>query len=121
MRERRLALLKRRLLQGVVLCVLVGVTFVFARGAVRMYERYSAARTAEQSAKADVDLLKERESELQAKTQKLSSDRGVEEALRERYGVVREGEQVIEILEPADLGPASPAENGVLRWFRGLF
>lgn len=69
---------------------------------VSVYDRYQmervvSERRSEQSEKRDV--LQARASALEGKIAYFKSDKGIEEELRDRYGVVREGEQVIILLE----------------------
>lgn len=96
------------------------VTFFFARGALRMYFRYEEASTASTAAAKELETLKERKAQLEVDTDRLNSERGLEEELRRRYGVARPGEGVIEITEPA--ASTSTERPGLLRrWLNWLF
>lgn len=97
------------------------VAFVFARGAVRMYGKYNEASVARASAEAEVQLLQKREVELKMQTKRLSTDRGMEEELRRRYGVAREGEEVIDIVAATNTTPVIPQKKGVIEWIKRLF
>lgn len=62
-------------------------------------ERESAERRTEaETARAD---LEEREGQLSADIERLKSDRGLEETLREQYGLAERGEQLIVIVDSA--------------------
>jgi cell division protein FtsB len=87
--------------RGFSLGLLVLVTFFFARGAVRMYLRYDEASAASSAARQNLAELQEHKAQLETDTERLKSERGLEEELRKRYGVARPGEGVIEITEPA--------------------
>lgn len=115
---KRLKLYSRR---AVAVLILSGVTFVFVRGAFRMYERYAAASKARDAAELEVAALKERQADLSQKVASLSSDRGLEEELRRRFGVGKAGEGVIELLEEAPPAPQEAREGGILGWIRRIF
>ncbi len=105
---------------GFLLCLLL-VTFLFARGAWRMYSRFLEARTAERGAQAELEMLQAHRDEIARDTERLSSNRGLEEELRRRYGVALPGEGVIEIHELANATtsqevPQSPLQK-LFNWF----
>ncbi len=120
-RGSRLVKFKNTALRMTALLLLGGITFVFARGAVRMYDRYDEASTAKAAAVAELQLLREREGELAGDTKHLTSDRGVEEELRKRFGVVREGEGVIEITEAPPPPPKDDEQGALRKWLNWLF
>jgi cell division protein FtsB len=115
---RRLELYGRR---AIAVLVLSGVTFVFVRGAFRMYERYAAASEARDAAELEVEALKERQADLETKVASLSSDRGLEEELRRRFGVGKPGEGVIELLEEAAPPTQEAREGGLMGWIKRIF
>lgn len=86
-----------------------------------MYERYASASEARNAAELEVETLKARQADLDRKVASLSSDRGLEEELRRRFGVGREGEGVIEIIEQAPPPPQAPSGGGLFGWIRRIF
>lgn len=61
------------------------------------------------TASAELDRLKEREATLSQEIERLSTQRGVEEELREKYEVGKPGERMIVLVDKAaDKEPASP-------------
>ena len=62
-----------------------------------MYEKGKEANARRIAAEEELARLHDRESELTAEITRLKSPRGVEEELRERYMVVKEGEHVMVI------------------------
>ncbi len=100
---------------------LAGATFLFLRGALRMYDRYSTASEARRSTVAEAQSLKERKATLQARIDTLSSDRGLEEELRRRYGVAKDGEGVIEVVAEVPQAPPATPEKGFIGWLKRVF
>ena len=83
------------------------VVFVLFTGAVLMsfsvYDRYSIAKDIQgrlEGKHAELEDLRERAAALEAKVQYLEDERGIEEELRSRFDVRKEGEQVIILLDP---------------------
>ena len=108
-------------LGGVLL--LVFLAFFAVRGALAMYGKFASASQADASAKIELDDLKQQYDQVGAAAQALSSERGVEAGVRERYGVARPGEGQIDIIrrEASSTG-AAPKEPGFFsRIFRALF
>jgi len=86
-----------------------------------MYSRFSEASVGRAAAEANLASLTSREKDLEYQTSRLSSERGMEEELRRRYGVVREGEGVIEIIEPTSSPQKKNHGGGIIEWFKRLF
>jgi cell division protein FtsB len=86
-----------------------------------MYGRYNEAAVARAGAEAQVKDLKQREADLTAMTKRLSTDRGMEEELRHRYGVAKEGEGVIDIVAATNTTPVTTPKGGVIEWLKRLF
>jgi cell division protein FtsB len=69
------------------------------------YNRYSVAKDMEQKLdvkKQELRELEERARHIESKVEYLADERGVEEELRNRFDAIREGEQVIILLDDAD-------------------
>ena len=65
---------------------------------VRLYQRERVVAKEERVLKREFLALEARRDELTAEVALLETDRGVEEAIRERFGMVREGEKVINLV-----------------------
>jgi cell division protein FtsB len=67
--------------------------------------------------------LKQRESNLSANIANLKTEKGVEENIREKYGLVKEGEGVIIVVEDKDKNNAPPKEepNKFISFLKNLF
>ncbi len=102
--------------------VLVAVAFVAVRGAFAMYGKFAAAAAARSNAEAQVQELEARHTTIAAEVDSLGSDRGVEAAVRERYGVARPGEGEIDIVRQATTTAPVAVDQGFWsRLWRMLF
>lgn len=86
--------------------VLAVATILSLRAAWHMYEKFAHAGAARHAAEEELEKLQKREAEVQAAVGELSSERGIEAAVRERFGVVREGEGEIRIVRDESSGEA---------------
>jgi cell division protein FtsB len=102
---------------------LVFVAFVAVRGTWGMYGKFVAASNADAAARAELEELRAQHMQVGAAVAALSSERGVEAGVRERYGVARPGEGQIDIVRrqasTSDESAGSP--NVFVRIFRALF
>lgn len=77
---------------------------------VSVYERFTIEREMAQkleSRKEELEALKQRALTLESEVGHMQNDRGIEEELRSRFDVVKEGEQVVIILDDADVSKGS--------------
>ncbi len=83
----------------VVVGVLFLATFLLS---ISVYDRYTVASDMKEKLeqkRSSLDELKERAAALESKVEYLENERGIEEELRNRFDVAREGEQVIILLD----------------------
>ena len=85
---------------GVVILLLLFV--VSARAAWDMYHKFAQASDDRQTAERELGSLKEKEMRIQTAVAALSSERGVEQEIRARFGVVKPGEGEIQIVRDKD-------------------
>lgn len=111
----------RALLRIVGAVLLLFLTVMAARAAYDMYGRYSRARLQDNAAQSKQRELEEEFSRLQSGVKELQSDRGVEEALRERYGLSRPGESEIRIVRQAPEAPQGGASGFLKRVWNKIF
>jgi hypothetical protein len=93
----------RRVIYSKVFIAAVFIATIFL--GMSVYERYSMER--EMAAKLDdrareLRVLEERALLLESKVEHLKNERGIEEELRTRFDVAREGEQVVIIIDDAE-------------------
>lgn len=74
---------------------------------VSVYHRYTAAKDMRdklETKKAELSELEQRAQALESKVEYLKNERGVEEELRNRFDVVKEGEQMVVLLDDREEG-----------------
>lgn len=81
--------------------LIVLLLFIF-RATWGLYQKAQLAKKNLQDSAERVAKLEERQVILQGKIERLKTPRGIEEEIRNNYPVVREGEQVINIVETED-------------------
>jgi hypothetical protein len=106
---------------GVLLLALVA--FFAVKGAWGMYGKFAAASEADAASQIELEALKSQVSQVGASAAALSSSRGVEAGVRERYGVARPGEGQIDIIRrEASSTPSAPKEPNIFqKIFHALF
>ena len=88
--------------------VLVILASFLVRGTWGMYGKLVHASDGEEASRVELARLRAREVKVRASVEALSSDRGVEAEVRERYGVLRPGEGEIRVIYPvASTAPTS--------------
>jgi cell division protein FtsB len=106
---------------GTLLLFLLSVVVV--KAAWGMYGTFKVAVEAREGAEKQLALLKSDEARLSSSVAGYDTSAGVERELRERFGVVKPGEGVIEIVR--DQGTSTPQsdapQNMLTRVFRSLF
>lgn len=98
---------------------LLGITAIAVRGAWDMYGRLKVASAGQEDAQGQLQVLQAQQAEVTASVGELSSSRGVEALMRERFGVVRPGEGVIQIVHTAPT--STPTDNNSRGFFGQLF
>lgn len=78
---------------------LIVILAVFLRATWSLYHKSQLARENLQASALRVAKLEERRVILEGKIERLKTPRGIEEEIRNNYSVVKEGEQVINIVE----------------------
>lgn len=116
MRERQKAIVRLfwKRFSMLVLILLIAAASVAVLG---VYKKERESRELRMQAESQLRDLREQEQNLGHYISKLKTDRGKEEALREQYGVGREGEGLIVIVDPAQPEPVR-ATSTVREWVR---
>jgi len=117
--------LRKTLYSRGMLVMLSIVTIFLGNAAWNVFQKYREARENRELAAQELQKLEERESGLSADIERLSTERGVEEELRKRFGVAKEGEEVIVVVDPpAPEGGGESGEStsrGLWQRFLGIF
>jgi len=113
----------RMILGCVGLLALGGLAFFAAKAAWGMYGKFAAASQARTDAEAQLAQLETQYSQVESQVKALTTERGVEAALRERYGVAKPGEGEIDIVQGASTTSASApsSESWFIKLWRSLF
>lgn len=112
-RDRAVQLVWKRL-AWVALLVLV---VILGRAAWDMYMRWKEATKYQERATAELSGILERETELRKDIASLKDGHGVETALRDRFGLAKEGEGVIVIVDEEVVENAAESSSWWARWF----
>jgi cell division protein FtsB len=103
--------IRRILYSKWVFAALVIALVVLARAALGVYGKYNDSKENLRVASDDLNSLESRQSTLQSEIGKLSTERGMEEEIRDTFQVAKDGEQVAIIVEPTSSKPsAAPAQ-----------
>jgi len=66
---------------------------------IRLYKKNKSSRETRQQYEEQYDELQAKKDTLESKLEAVQSDRGIEAELRSRYDVVKEGEQMIKVID----------------------
>lgn len=94
---------------------LAGVAFIASRAAWGMYGKFAEAAVSRASADVQLQDLRERRQKIDVDVQALSSERGLEAQVRERYGMARPGEGEINIVRQATTSEVLKQSPGILQ------
>lgn len=100
------------------------VVFIFlAHAAWDMYKKESLAERKRAEAERELLALEERKAMLQEKIERLKTPEGVEEEIREKFGLAKKGEEVV-VLVDEDKKKSENSDNSALdsvkRWWRSV-
>jgi cell division protein FtsB len=112
-RHNPLRLIGRRFL----LVLLLALVVIAVSGVWKVYSKAEESLALRREAEAQLADLDKRRAQLEADIAKLKTSRGMEEALREQYGLARIGERLIVIVESPAPAPVV-ATPSVIEWFQ---
>lgn len=115
---RRTRTIKRILYAPITAIVLVVVLFLLVRAAIGAYRDERASRSQLKNLQQSAAELSNREMFLASEVDRLGSDRGLEEELRNKYPVAKEGEHVVVIVEPKEQDSGSAPQASGDFWSR---
>ncbi len=84
------------------LLFLLFVTVLFARGAYASFVKRQNADLEKDKYQQHLDELSDKKKELESRIENLKTERGVEEELRKRFDITKEGETMIRIIDKND-------------------
>lgn len=109
--------------------VLVIICTLLTISVIKIAKKYSHAKSIRNDYQLELSQIQAHEKELQKNIDALSTDRGKEAEIRDRYRVVKHGEQMILIVDNNKEEPVgvekTPEKVGFFAligdWFRGIF
>lgn len=115
--------LKRLLYSKWAIALLVIIILIFLNGVWNIFQKERSTDIKRDMAKEELDKLVEREQSLQSEIDRLGTERGVEEEIREKFNVARVGEEIVVIIDaPEDDRVLGEREEKnfwlkILEWF----
>jgi len=106
---------RRLLLAGIAILVISA-----AWGVWNIYRKDRESGRLNAQAQARLADLKQRQVKLQTDYDKLQTERGMEEALRDQYALGKQGESLIVIVEPQKPAPIE-ATSSIMQWLKDIF
>jgi cell division protein FtsB len=115
--------LKKRIYSYGSIILLCLLAFFLAKAAFGVYKKAAISRENKERAARELEKLETRETMLQNEIARLSSAEGIEEEIRGRFNVVKEGEQIAIIVENEQNTATSTTQKGRGFWsrLRGIF
>lgn len=106
-----------------VIVVLIIVCLLLARAVWGVYGKYERSKDLADTAARDFAVLQTREKHLASLTESLKTEEGQGREIRDRFGLVQEGERAVIIIddEREDAPHASTTESGFWQWLLDLF
>jgi cell division protein FtsB len=93
---------KRMAASHVTIAVLAVVVFFLGNATWNVYKRYATTHEKEMLAKESLQAKAARAIELEEEIERLKSEKGKEEEIRTRYGMAKEGERMIVVVDEED-------------------
>lgn len=106
------------------LIVLLGILVVFIYNIVGLIEKERETTKKKNMILSNIETLRARENSLSKDIEKLKTEEGVEETIRDKYQVVKEGEKMVIIVdEEKKEVPLVEKEtkHGFVEWIKGIF
>lgn len=104
-------LIQRIVFGNIGLVVLLIVVAIFAKGTWSVYTKAKFAEENRTQAEQELEKLEEREAALNEELVRLNTQRGLEEEIRQKFDVGKEGEQMIVLVDAPDPEPEVVVEE----------
>ncbi len=100
------------------------VLVVLSISTFNIYKKYKESLSNKKSSEEELKGLEQRNSELSARLERLKTERGLEEEIRKKFNVAKDGEGVVIIVPKSGTSSeegSTQNETGFLGKFRGFF
>lgn len=105
-----------------VLFLLGILVLFFAWGVVGFFGKMAVTKQNKKIAENKIIQLEKEKEKLSSDIAKLKTESGVEESVREKFGLAKEGENLIIVVEDKNLPSAeNPPSKGFFFWLKNLF
>jgi len=108
-----------------VLIVLFGVLVLFVYNMINLIEKERETTKKRNQILSNIETLRNREESLTKDIEKLKTEEGVEETIRDKYQVVKEGERMVVIVDeekkPETVSTEVEQEHGLWGWIKKVF
>jgi cell division protein FtsB len=108
--------IKSRIYSRTTLVVLLVLIILIAKGVFTLYLRNSESVTARENAEMKVKDLRDRKQLLSSEIEKLNQDDGVDQEIREKFNVIKPGENVV-LIVPDEIATTTEANPGIFTRF----
>lgn len=104
---------------GVLFCILV----IFSFNVIKLIEKERLTSRNKIIELNKIEELKQREASLNSDIEKLGTDNGIEDTIRNKFPVAKPGEKVVSIVDEEEKKPIIEEENnhGFWSWIKGMF
>jgi len=104
-----------------VLLLLLGLVFFFAFGIADFWSKLKDTKENKVTAETELAELKDRKGKLEADIELMATPEGKERIFREDFGLAKEGEGVIVVLDEENEEGSEQEKNGFFGFFKGIF
>ena len=110
--------LRKRIYSKPVLVLLIIILAFITHGIWGIWKKTKQSKETLEVAQMELDKLKEREEAIEKKIGRLGTETGLEEEIRSKFDVAKEGEKIIVIVDKNELPPVIEEKPGVIK---GIF
>ena len=101
--------IKKRIYSRTVQIILFVVLILLVRSTWKIYQKHEEAKRSREAAEKELIALQQSGEGLVKKIEELESQRGQDREIREKFGVAKEGEEVVFIVKPKSDGATTTA------------
>ena len=104
--------------------VLIFFVFIFTYSAIGTYKKSKIAKEKTRQVEEELRQLKEQEEGLKNSLNDMNSEFGIEKSLREKFGIIKEGEKSVIIVDPIEEEKSEREdddEGGIFNFFKKIF
>lgn len=106
------------------LLLVIVVVLMLGLSVISVFQKRQEAHTKAQSAENEYNTLLDRRAHTEAEIKRLQTDTGVEQAIRDKYRAVKDGEELVVVVDKTDQANALKATQNVsfftriVNWFK---